>query len=64
MDKKANTQKPVKSKNNSKVLNIANDNYSNWAVFQGREDAQMLQEKQSHWNAKNDSLGVYDSEDD
>ena len=38
--------------------------YGKWRSFQGREDAEMLQEKTSSWSAKRDTRGDYDSYDE
>ena len=38
--------------------------YGKWRSFQGREDAEMLQEKTSSWSAKRDDRGDYDSYDE
>ncbi len=38
--------------------------YGKWRSFQGREDAEMLQEKTSSWSAKRDERGDYDSYDE
>lgn len=38
--------------------------YEKWLTFQGREDAEMLQEKSSGWSSKKSSSGDYDSWDD
>ncbi|MCR4627589.1 MAG: hypothetical protein K5640_08080 [Treponema sp.] len=38
--------------------------YDSWRVFQGREDAEMLQEKSAHWSSRKDACGDYDSWDD
>lgn len=35
--------------------------YSSWKNFQGREDAEMLQEKSFGWSAKKESRGDYDA---
>lgn len=38
--------------------------YESWRVFQGREDAEMLQEKSSSWSSAKASRGDYDDWDD
>ena len=38
--------------------------YDDWRVFQGREDAEMLQEKAAGWSSKKASRGDYDDWDD
>ena len=35
--------------------------YDYWRVFQGREDAEMLQEKSASWSSQKASRGDYDS---
>jgi acyl-CoA-binding protein len=38
--------------------------YDSWRTFQGREDAEMLQEKSAGWSSKKASRGEYDSWED
>ena len=38
--------------------------YAAWTRFQGREDAEMLQEKSAGWSSRRDSRGDYDDQDE
>ena len=38
--------------------------YNTWRTFQGREDAEMLQEKSSQWSSKKANRGDYDAWED
>ncbi len=44
-----------------KVSKIKPHQFSEWTNFQGREDAEMLQEKSTGWSAKSSSRGDYDA---
>ncbi len=61
----ANGIEDLKEKNkdskekNSKVQK----HYDEWRIFQGKEDAEMLQEKSTSWKNKNDWFKAYNSTD-
>lgn len=58
----ANGKEDLIEKNKDKQpLVRKNHEYSDWKNFQGREDAEMLQEKSSGWSAAKSSRGDYDS---
>ena len=38
--------------------------YDDWRVFQGHEDAEMLQEKSAGWSSRRANRGDYDDWDD
>ena len=46
---------------NSLKADFSKSKYSSWKNFQGREDAEMLQEKSFGWSAKKESRGDYDA---
>ena len=48
----ANGQEDLKEKNKNKAAPLDKRQFSQWNNFQGREDAEMLEEKSSRWNAK------------
>lgn len=45
----ANGTEDLKEKNKSQKKTIRQGKYSEWANFQGKEDAQMLYEKSNNW---------------
>ena len=58
----ANGEEDLKEKNKDK--NPISSQYDQWRVFQGREDAQMLQEKSVSWKSKKDWSEKYDRDYD
>ena len=58
----ANGEEDLREKNKDSLP--ASEKYDEWRVFQGREDAQMLQEKSSSWKSKKDWSEKYDRLDD
>ncbi|MBQ2313593.1 MAG: hypothetical protein II187_01665 [Treponema sp.] len=42
----------------------ASPKFSGWKHFQGREDAEMLQEKSAGWSSTRANRGDYDCDDD
>ncbi|WP_191017897.1 hypothetical protein [Treponema zioleckii] len=57
----ANGKEDLQEKN--KDSQPISERYEEWRVFQGREDAEMLQEKSSSWKNKRDWSEKYDHED-
>ena len=57
----ANGQEDLKEKNKDKKDPLAKHQFSQWNSFQGREDAEMLVEKSSRWNAKKAARREYDA---
>jgi len=53
-----------KNSEDEKERNKALKDYGKWRSFQGREDAEMLQEKSSAWSAFRNNRGDYDRDDD
>lgn len=53
-----------KNSEDEKERNKALKDYGKWRSFQGREDAEMLQEKSSAWSAVRNNRGDYDRDDD
>ena len=60
----ANGEEDLKEKNKDFDSTEAAGLYDRWRVQQGREDAQMLQEKTVSWKNKKDWSKKYDSIDD
>lgn len=65
----ANGEEDLKEKNRDRqeeqaVQKKSTKQYAAWKVFQGREDAEMLQEKSSGWSAMKNNRGDYDNEDE
>ena len=58
----ANGLEDLHEKNGEKT--DSSGKYDEWRVFQGREDAQMLQEKSGSWKNKKDWREKYDRIDD
>ena len=48
-------------KNKDRAENKQDSRYDSWRTFQGREDAEMLQEKSAGWSSKKANRGEYDS---
>ncbi len=59
----ANGEEDLKEKNKDRVNQLKKSNYTQWKNFQGREDAEMLQEKSGGWSASKSSRGDYDWDD-
>ena len=57
----ANGIEDLKEKNKDNETLKANPKYDTWRVHQGREDAEMLQEKSADWSGKKDWARDYDS---
>ena len=53
-----------KNKADSSEFNKKSSRYDDWRVFQGREDAEMLQEKSAGWSGRKASRGDYDDWDE
>lgn len=61
----ANGIEDLKEKNKDERTVVSKRHeYSDWKNFQGREDAEMLQEKSSGWSASKSSRGEYDAWED
>ena len=58
----ANGEEDLREKNGEP--SAFSEKYDEWRVFQGREDAQMLQEKSGSWKSKKDWSEKYDRFDD
>ena len=58
----ANGIEDLEEKNKDKQK-LSVKKYSEWANFQGREDAEMLLEKKSSWSAARANRGDYDDWD-
>ena len=58
----ANGEEDLREKNKDSLP--LSEKYDDWRVFQGREDAQMLQEKSVQWKNKKDWNSKYDRLDD
>ena len=58
----ANGEEDLKEKNKEEsiIKKAKPHEYSDWKNFQGREDAEMLQEQSSGWTAFKSSRGEYD----
>ena len=57
----ANGEEDLREKNKDKKP--LSENYDSWRVFQGREDAEMLQEKSVNWKNKKSFREYYDQFD-
>ncbi len=55
----ANGQEDLAEKNKDRQMPSLK--WTEWKNFQGREDADMLEEKQTGWSSKKSSRGDYDS---
>ena len=53
-----------KNKDTSSEERKKSSRYDDWRVFQGREDAEMLQEKSAGWSGRKASRGDYDDWDE
>lgn len=61
----ANGIEDLKEKNKDCELNkIKPHEFTQWTNFQGREDAEMLEEKSAGWSALKSSKGDYDAWDE
>ena len=60
----ANGIEDLREKNKDRISLKEDSRYDFWRVFQGREDAEMLQEKSCSWSSKKASRGDYDSWDE
>ncbi len=61
----ANGIEDLKEKNKEEAeKDLSKSEYKSWVNYQGREDAEMLQEKSFNWSAVKSSRGEYDSYDD
>lgn len=61
----ANGIEDLKEKNKDCELNkIKPHEFTLWTNFQGREDAEMLEEKSAGWSALKSSKGDYDAWDE
>lgn len=60
----ANGIEDLREKNKDRISLKEDSRYDFWRVFQGREDAEMLQEKSSSWSSKKANRGDYDSWDE
>ncbi len=54
----ANGEEDLREKNKEKTA--PSKKYAQWKTVQGREDAEMLQEKSAGWSSAKDSRGDYD----
>ena len=57
----ANGEEDLREKNRDKTK--PSPHYSEWSSFQGREDAEMLQEKSNSWKSKKDFFREHDRYD-
>ena len=57
----ANGLEDLQEKNKNKAAPLDKHQFSQWNNFQGREDAEMLEEKSSRWNAKKAARHEYDA---
>ncbi len=57
----ANGIEDMQEKNREKPDALKNHQFTQWNNFQGREDAEMLEEKSSRWNAKKAARREYSS---
>ncbi|MBP5463742.1 MAG: hypothetical protein J6Y13_00945 [Treponema sp.] len=62
----ADGKEDLQEKNRDRLPPVPGDphRYAAWARFQGREDAEMLQEKSAFWSSSRDSRGDYDDQDE
>ena len=58
----ANGEEDLREKNKEKTS--VSERYDEWRVFQGKEDAEMLQEKSSKWKSKKEWSEKYDRDYD
>ena len=57
----ANGLEDLHEKNKGPSVKEKNAHYDQWRTFQGREDAEMLQEKSSAWHSSKKRPGESDS---
>ena len=57
----ANGLEDLQEQNKNKAALLDKHQFSQWNNFQGREDAEMLEEKSSRWNAKKAARREYDA---
>ena len=57
----ANGIEDLKEKNKGRAKLGQSEHYDFWRTFQGREDAEMLQEKSANWANKKSKYKEYDS---
>ena len=60
----ANGIEDLHEKNKDKPKLKQDSRYDTWRTFQGREDAQMLQEKTVSWKSKREWSEKYDKDSD
>ncbi len=60
----ANGMEDLQEKNKDRSYPAKDNRYDTWRTVQGREDAEMLQEKSAGWSSKKACRGDYDSWDD
>lgn len=60
----ANGIEDLREKNKETEKKIKPHEFTQWTNFQGREDAEMLEEKSSGWSALKSSKGYYDAWED
>lgn len=53
-----------KNKDEAELKDSVSKHFDDWRVFQGHEDAEMLQEKSAGWSSKKASRGDYDDWDE
>ena len=59
----ANGIEDLREKNKGRTIKT-DSTYDTWRTFQGREDAEMLQEKSSGWSSSKANRGDYDDWDE
>ena len=57
----ANGIEDLREKNKDSKTALENRHYDSWRTFQGREDAEMLQEKTSAWHCSKKRIGESES---
>lgn len=60
----ANGIEDLREKNKDNENKKIDSRYDTWRVFQGREDAEMLQEKSASWSSRKANRGDYDDWDE
>ncbi len=60
----ADGMEDLQEKNKDRPVPVQNSRYDSWRTFQGREDAEMLQEKTSGWSSRKAARGDYDAGQD
>lgn len=58
----ANGMEDLREKNKDRKP-VDTNKYRAWATFQGREDAEMLEEKSAGWSAQKSARDAYDNYD-